>query len=575
MAWKASRPAERPLSRFVVELGPGSTIGRQATAAISPDGQRLAYPVHGSADGVPQLATRLLNENTATVLPGTENAEQPFFSPDSQWIGFFADLQLKKISVQGGAPVTLCPALAYPRGASWGPDGFIVASLDGEHLSRVPDSGGRPETLGNPDTYGERAWQWPQVIEHGRLVVFSGSTPGGVSDGNIDILALKTGAIATVMRGGYFGRYLPSGHLTYLHQGTLFAVPFDIPRLQPRGAAVPILDDVASAPGHVGGQYDSSDEGTFVYLHGKPAAVPWQLSLVDLAGKAVPVWTTPSPMLYPKLSLDGKLLAGSVDDNIVVYNPERAATIRLSTARGRSSLWAPDGKHLVYSGSAGQGSLGIFWIRADGSSQPERLFSQNTPSLRVSSFSPDGRQLAFWMPRNGGRPETWMLTLNLTDPDHPKAESPRLYLTKPGGISDAAFSPDGRWIAYTAMESGSHQPDVFVRPYPGTPDSGQSQISNAGGGFPVWSRKSSQLYYRSPAGALMAVDYRVNGATFAAAKPRSTPVQATNLGVSMSFDLTPDGSRFLITKSETPAAEGPVQVTLLLNFFDELKRRLP
>jgi serine/threonine-protein kinase len=167
------------------------------------------------------------------------------------------------------------------------------------------------------------------------------------------------------------------------------------------------------------------------------------------------------------------------------------------------------------------------------------------------------------------------MTLDLSDPDQPHAGKPELFLTAPGGMSDPAISPDGRWIAYTANESGSHAPEVFVRPYPGGKGSGQWQISNAGGGFPVWSRKSNDLFYRSILGEIMAVEYRIAGDALVAAKPRPTPVRAANLSSGMSFDLAPDGKRFIVTRAEVPVNEGPIHVTFLLNFFDELKRRIP
>jgi Tol biopolymer transport system component len=581
-AWKGTRSVEAPLSRFRVDLGPGSVRAISSTAVLSPDGRRITYTVRG-AQGTPMLATRLLEENAGTMLAGTENGEQPFFSPDGKWIGFFAGLELKKITVYGGAPVKLCTTTAPPRGADWGPDGYIVANLDNQHLWRVPESGGNATMLGDPEGTRGRSWRWPQIFGTGRYVMFTagtGSVGTGYDDADIDVMTLKTGTVKTVARGGYFARYIPTGHLVYIHHSSLFAAPFDIDRMEERGAAVPILNDVAGSPGMGAGHLSFSDSGALVYLDGKADETAFQSSWADLAGKDEVIWSTPTAMLSPKVSPDGKLVAGSVEDGIVVYDPQRAAVRKLPSSQGRSVIWAPDGKHLAYSGGSGSaGELGIWWVRADGSSQPQLLFSEKTLGLRVTSFTPDGRTLAFWMTRpnangNGGRPEIWTMKMDLQDPEQPRAGKPELFLTAPGGVSDAAFSPDGRWIAYTVNESGSHTPEVFVRPFPGGSRSGQWQISNAGGGFPVWSRKGGELYYKSILGGIMAVDYRVTGDALEAAKPHQTLIHVANMSSAMSFDLAPDGKRFLITRAEAPQDAGPVHVTFLLNFFDELKRRV-
>jgi hypothetical protein len=245
LLWRASRPVDRPLMRFSADLGSEVVEGVNITAAISPDGTRLAFVARGPG-GKEQLATRLLDQAKATLLPGTENAADPFFSPDGQWIGFFADRKMKKISVHGGAAVTLCDVVGA-RGASWGEDGSIIVTLTngpGIGLSRVPAVGGAPQAITKPGEKGEASHRWPQILPGGQAVLFTGSQKAATYDhASIDVLSLKTGAIKVLQRGGYFGRYLPGGYLVYIHQKTLFGVSFDLDRLEVRGTPAPLQED--------------------------------------------------------------------------------------------------------------------------------------------------------------------------------------------------------------------------------------------------------------------------------------------------------------------------------------------
>ena len=244
--WSATHPPSRPLIRFNIDLGRDAIVGMSpARLAVSPDETRLAYVVRSPA-GANLLAVRLLDQSQPTVFAGTEGAFEPFFSPDSQWIGFFTPHQLNKISIHGGAPVALCSAEATERGAAWGTDGFIIANLDNSHLVRLPENGGQPEMLrAKPEDHGERTWRWPQILPGGKQVLFTGSRGSGAGGmfeaAAIEVLSLETGKVTVVHLGGYFGRYLPTGHLVYIHEGTLFAVPLDLARLKTEGAPVPIV----------------------------------------------------------------------------------------------------------------------------------------------------------------------------------------------------------------------------------------------------------------------------------------------------------------------------------------------
>jgi Tol biopolymer transport system component/predicted Ser/Thr protein kinase len=585
VAWRTPRPVDRPLMRFSADLGPDAVKGANITAAISPDGTRLAFVARGSG-GKEQLATRLLDQATATLLAGTENAADPFFSPDGQWIGFFADGKMKKISVQGGAAVVLCDAF-NARGASWGEDGSIVVTLTdqpGSGLSRVPAAGGTPQAITRPSDKGEVVHYWPQILPGGQAVLFTGNTRAiGHDDANIEVLLLKTGQWKAVQRGGYFGRYLATsngaGHLVYVHQGTLFAVPFDLDRLEIRGTPAPLLEDVAGNADGGGGQYDVARNGTLVYLSGKSSAASWPVAWMDSAGKTQPLLAAPGQYYMPRFSPDGKRLALAVgtfgSGDIHLYDWQRDSMARLTfTQINMEPVWTPDGKHIVFQ-SQTPGDFSIRWIRADGAGEAQLLLDSKV-ELAPYSFSPDGKRLAFAERAVDTGFDIWTLPLDVSDPERPKPGKPELFLRTPLNETWPAFSPDGRWIAYTSLESG--RPVVYVRAFPDS--GGKWQISPGGGRHAIWSRNGRELFYKSLDNRIMVATYTAKGDSFAADKPRlwsNTQILNTGPGIQWSMDLAPDGKRFAVfpIPEATGEQKGSVHVTVLLNFFDELRRRVP
>jgi serine/threonine-protein kinase len=525
------------------------------------------------------LATRLLDQSKADILFGTENALDPFFSPDSKWIGFFAEQKMKKISVQGGAAVALCDTLVgLPRGASWGTNGYIIANLDNIHLSRVPEAGGKPEIIATPADRGMRTYRWPQVLPGAQAVLFtSGTIFAAYEDANIEVLSLQSGKVKTVHRGGYFGRYLPSGHLVYVHQGTLFGMPFDLGKLEARGTPVPLLDDVAAASSYGSGQLDLSQAGILCYLSGKSGTDSgYPLIWIDAAGKAEPLLTPPSQTLTPRLSPDGKRLACTIAGSLAVYDPQRNTTMRLTfnTQRNLRPLWTADGKHLLFDQDGSE--YAILWIRADGSGQAEKLYGAKQ-ALAISSLSPDGRRVAFSQQDPNTGMDLWTLPLDLSEPDHPKPGKPEPFLREPSDQIEAAFSPDGHWMAYTTLDPGG--PHVFVRPFPGASGAGRWQVSTVPGRFPTWSRNGRELFYLSSDDHIMVATYTARGDSFNADRARQwSPVQIAQTGIYPPLDLAPDGKRFAVLSLAAQGGGGDkttVHVTVLLNFFDELRRRVP
>ncbi len=577
------RHVRLPLQRFTLDLGPDATAGNFITAAISADGSRIVFPVRNAAaatSGQTLLATQLLSQSKPTVLAGTENAFDPFFSPDGAWIGFFADSKLKKVSVQGGAPTPLTDVM-NPRGGAWGSDGTIIANLDVFHLFRVPPSG-NPEMLAKADDSPYRTRRWPQILPGGDTVIFTAHTSPGVAsydDATIEALSLKTGTVKVLYRGGFYGRYVASGHLLFARKGTLFAARFDRASLELRSQPVPIVDDLAANVTQGGGQFDvaagPTDTGILVYSAGKPAeGLP--LTWLDAAGKTEPfIYVQAGVPLNPRFSNDGRRLAFSILGDVNVYDTERGAMSRITTHATPTGMqvqylaWMPDGRHLLYSED------GNFWYtRADGSTQPQKIYEN--PSALLGSVSPDGHWIAFSQVVAGQR-ELWRMPLDNSDAERPKAGKPESMVTGPGTRTDPIVSPDGHWLAYTTTEASRN--DIFVQPFSnGTVSTSRVQISTDPGRFPTWAPDGRELLYVTTDGHVMSVPYTVSGTAFNPGKPRLwTPSDIAGLGPFWPLALAPDSKRVVaVLNPQTMATNNKtnLHLTFLLNFFDELKRRV-
>jgi len=569
LLWRATRPIDRPLQRFVTDLGPDAAPGAALTVAVSPDGRRIAYGVQTNSGIL--AGTRLLNQQSVTVLPGTTNPGYLFFSPDGQWIGLLGLGRLAKVSVNGGAPVVLNNSGGFSQGASWGEDGYIYVQIDGK-IARVPDSGGKAEPAGDSAST-DRTDAWPQILPGGGHLLVSSRAPGvgqSYNNGSIGVITLKSREYKVVHRGGYYGRYLPSGHLVYVQSQTLFAVPFDLDRLETRGTPLPVIDSVGANANQGGGQFDFSRDGTLAYLPGGAASSTEEVVWMDKAGRLEKILSAPDSRT-PRLSPDGKQLAVSVSGEILIHDLSRGASTRLALGGSGSTnypQWMPDGKHLIYTDGRA-----VNWIRADGSGKPEPLLKQM--NAVPQSISPDGKALAYHILGQGR--DIYTVPLDLTDPDRAKAGKPEPFATSPLADADPAFSPDGRWIAYSSSSGGGYA--IYVRPFPAVPQGGQVQISSVPGRFPIWSRTRKELFYVAlPEGRIMVVPYSISGGAFSPGKPEVwSETNITTTGVAIPLDLAPDGKRFVVfpRAATASAVKENLHAVFLLNFFDELRRRVP
>jgi serine/threonine-protein kinase len=575
--WRSGRPLDRPLVRLDVDLGADVSLpaGVESGLAISPDGTQLVF-----ASGSPsKLFTRRLDQSKATELPGTQGASSAFFSPDGRWVGFYANGKVSKMSVEGGAIVPLADTNNF-LGAGWSEDGiFLVIGNPHEGLVRVSAEGGPQETLA--ERGGEEiALCFPQVLPGGKAVLFYALPTLEPDKATVEVLTLADRHRKTVVRGGASPRYVATakgaGYLIYANQATLFAVPFDPDKLETRGTAEPILDEVAYEKYTGASHWDvspaPSGHGTVVYRKssgGPPemATLQW----VDATGGNEPLAAEPGAYLSVNLSPDGKRAALMVGEaataDLWVYDLQRDAMTRLTFGgSNRFPCWSPDGQFLVYA-AAGKG---IFQVRADGAGPPQILMPGK--DIKVpGSFTPDGKRLAFH-DFGGGKAQIWTVPLEIRN-GLLKAGEPEQFLKTSFTEQDPAFSPDGRWLAYSSTESGRNE--VYVRAFP-PPASGQGgkwQISNNGGDRPFWLRQGHELVYGSGSG-LMAVRYTVSGDTFVVDKPR---MWFEKLGKIRDGDIAPDGKRMLVLRPVV-SVEPPKQehtVVFLENFFDELRRKVP
>ena len=550
----------QPLMRLDLDLGnevsPGSDRG--ASAIISPDGTRLVYVSHS------KLFTRRLDQANASELPGTEGARAPFFSPDGQRIAFFGDGKLRITSIQGG-PVTVLCEVPLGGGGSWGEDGNLVVALD-LRLSRLSSAGGTATPL-TELAPGEIVHRWPQILPGGRAVLFSAYTSmSGLDGATVEVLSLRDGRRKTLVRGGTWGRYLPSGHLVYIDKGTLFAVPFDLDLLEVNGTPTPVLEEIAYSAAWGWAQIDFSRTGALVYQSSRAGGglvtVQWQ----DSSGKTQPLLPVPGNYLSPTLSPDGTRLALTSAGDVWVYELGRGSMTRLTFGGGYGNpLWTPDGRYIVF-----RAARSMLWTRADGTGQPQVLTQSNHQQI-AWSFTADGKRMAFVEISPATGADIWTVPVE-TDSSGLRAGKPEVFLQTPFNERSPMISPDGRWLAYMSDESGDNRVYVWAFPDGG----GKRQVSGNGGGYPAWSTNGHELFFLQYGDRkLMDVPYQSREGSFVADKPRVWSEKIIVFGTTRTYDPAPDGKRIVTLMPAEAPQEPQAHVTFLLNFFDELRRRVP
>jgi serine/threonine-protein kinase len=578
--WRAA-PLRAPV-QVSADLGADASLvtDQGSAAVISPDGRLLVF-VAETAGRPARLYTRRLEQLQAVPLEGTDFARNPFFSPDGQWVAFFAQDKLKKVSVRGGAAVALCD-VSFGGGGSWAEDGTITfASLQNRALMRVPASGGRPEpvtTLAEGDMTNHR---WPQVLPGGRALLYTdNSRLAGFEDANLVVQQLPTGTRKVVQAGGYYGRYVPSGHLLYLHDATLFAAPFDLARLELTGPPVPVVEGLEF--NRLGGaQFAPSDEGTLAYVPGRLPDVPIQW--LEGNGNTTPLRAAATDWSNLVFSPDGGRLAFEISEgrqtDVWIYEWARDTLSRLTFGPdAQKPVWTPDGRRVVFSSTrdSKQQTSNLYWQRSDGTGEIQRLTDSSTSEYAWSWHS-SGKFLAYHQFNVDTRDDVLILPIEGEEATGWKPGKPIVFLNSPAAERAPMFSPDGRWLAYMSAESG--RDEVYVRPFPAA--AGKWQISSGGGAIPTWSRTGRELFFATPTQQIMVASYAVRGDSFVAEKARLWSkgrfvLRQHRGGPNRSFDLHPDGQRFAMAAvQEVQTAEKQDKVVFIFNFFDELRRLAP
>ncbi len=527
--------------------------------AMSPDGTRVAYVA--LRDGVRRLFLRHLTDPTPVALVGTEGARSPFFSPDGQWIGFFAQEKLKKAAVASTAVQIITDNVADPRGGTWSPDDTIYfAPTNVSGLWKVPASGGTASEVTRLDrARGEVSHRWPQVLPDGKALLFSSWTGPGPDERAIIVQALTTGDRHVLVPGGDTPRYLPAGYLTYGRLDTLLAVPWNPSQTEVGNIAPISLPEFPRIENEGASDYAVSTNGTLAYVAGGAARYAQRIVWVDRAGATEALPMPERDYEAVGLSPDGQRAVVQIREGTMglwLYDFARHTLTPFATTGGSSqgAVWTPDGRRILYRGTRG-GTRNIYWKSADGSGDEERLTTREDVIQTPASVSADGQWLVF---TEGGVGGGSVRTMRLQGDRTPRQ------LVRPGW--NGQVSPDGRWLAYQSDVSG--QAEVYAVPFPGPGP--RIPISANGGIDPLWSRDGRELFY-TRGEKMMAVTV-APGATLSVTAPRVLfeGRYRPSLNSLTAFAVSADGRRFLRVQQVQP--DRPVtRIDVVLNWLAEFK----
>jgi serine/threonine-protein kinase len=588
--WRSERPADG-VARLTMDLAPAAFLGPMnynrplfTSLAISPDGNTVIFSGLASKDATQtQLYKRTLDQNLAMPMPGTADAYEPFFSPDGQWVGFFvgaprlgATSILKKAPISGGLPVTICdvPGTSYgvwggAGGASWASTDQIVFAAG--RLMQVPAAGGTPRELVKADPDHPVTGSTPSFLPDGKTLLYTNRRSFDWSEAQIVALRVDTGEQHVLVNGGADARYVPTGHLVYMQSGVLMTVPFDAQKVQLAGQSVALIDGVmqsvnmANAGFESGmGQFAVSASGNLLFASGGIASGITKIIRTDRKGTETELGAPRGRYVSPHLSPDGQRIAvakqgdtSRVSDIWVIDSNTGNATRLTSQGLTDSPIWSADGKRILYTEP---GLRQVLSIAADGSGKPEPVMTSKDMVVPVSAT----QSLLVYLVRRDGKLDIW------TRPLSGQGEAQR-YVESKFSMFNAELSPDGHWMTYVSNDSGANE--VWVQAFP----AGERHRISAGMG-PAWARSGRELFYLTgPIGgphALMALAF-TPGAVFKNGVPHK--LFEGNFALTTpqrSYDVTPDGQHFIMTRREYPDASVN-KLNVVLNWAEELRKRAP
>ena len=568
IAYLRSKPAiESHATRFFV-FPPEKATLTGGGQHISPDGQRIVFRANG-ADGKALLWTRSLDSLTAQPLAGTEDPINPFWSPDSRFVGFFTGAsKLKRIEFTGGPAQTLADTQGG-GGGTWNRDGTIVyARTFGDRLYRVPATGGAANPVTTLDeSRKETAHLWPYFLPDGRHFLYLARS---VQRGNTGIYvgALDSNERKLLVNADSSPVYAPPGFLLYLRERTLMAQPFDANKLELTGEPFPIAEQVGYNAVNGRAFFSASETGILAFL--SSSAPNTQLVWFDRAGKQLALVGAPAADNGLRLSPDEKRLAvsrldpqtGSADIWLIDLARNNPSRFTFDPANETAPVWSPDGSRIVFASNR-EGVANMYQRLSNGTGNDELLLKSAQPTGPYD-WSQDGKFILFGMISSKTGSDIWLLPLFGDQKPTPFIET-EFVETQP------RFSPDDRWVAYTSNESGTYQ--VYVQSFPTS--GGKWQVSTGGGAQPQWRRDGRELFYLAPDRKIMAVEVNGAGPTFVAGVPKPLfDVHVSTIfpgaGGATYYEVTGDGQRFLVnTIAGDPT---PVPLTVVLNWKAGLKR---
>ena len=541
--------------------------GNVGGIALSPDGKVAAFVA--TVGGKTALWVRLLDSPNARLLPGTEGAEYPFWSPDSKTIAFFAVGKLQRVDLAGGTPLAICDLPGLSLGGSWSEDGYIIANtLSG--LIRVPATGGTPSPLTAPDaSRNEGAHRWPQVLPGGRFLheIQSGKAEAsGIYARSLVKPAERVQLAATA--GGAV--YAPGGdgknYLLWLRGGALVAQELDVHALKLLGEPRPVADPVGGAG--VNGQINVAASANGLLLYSSTNALS-QLKWFDRAGKALGILGDPAQYEMFRLSPDGRRVAVSLlrqnGADLWLTDVERGVASRFSSRPGVNyfPVWSSDGRNIVF-GSGMSVVSDLFRKEVNGAGM-EELLRSNERVANAMDWSRDGRWVLYFEIAAGTQRDMWMMQVTSDG----KPLQPKPYLKTPASEWQGRFSPEPnpRWVAYQSDESGRYE--VYINSFPEARS--KARISTAGGVYPQWGSGGRELFYMSPENKLMAVSIKLGADAVEVSTPRELfTLPAFDNGLDAPYDVAPDGQRFLVRA--TPQQQAGQPLTLIVNWPALLKK---
>ncbi|MBI4241830.1 MAG: protein kinase [Candidatus Rokubacteria bacterium] len=531
----------------------------QNAVSISPDGRAVVYVARGEEST--RLYLRRMDRLEAEPLAGTEGAEGPFFSPDGEWVGFFARGELKKVALSGGGVMEICDA-RNPRGASWGPDGTILfaAFPASPGIRKVAATGGTPESVAGSEE--DSLPRWPELLPDGKSFLLNNRFSGAFSDARIGVRSMDGSHRRALPHPGTHPKYAVSGHLVFARGGVLLAAPFDASRPEEIGAALPVLEGVMMVPITGAAHYAFSRNGSLVYVPGPGTGYPQSLVWLERSGAVRAILARKGGFQSARVSPDGHRIALAMREetsDIWVYDLERETLSRVTfSGNSYGPVWSVDGKSIAYNSLTSEG-FKVILQRVDENTPAEVLYS--SPSLVLpQTWSHDGQSLLLTVLNTATGMDIWLVAV---DEEHRATPLLQSAFNETG----ASISPDGRWVAYQSDESGN--PEVYVQPFPAL--GSKWQISSGGGTRPVWAPNGRELFYASDRSVM-----RVTITTTPGFQP-SKPVLLFDIGTESTLtgplSMTPDGQRFVALLQDRAAT--PTHMVVVLNWFEELKRLVP